>query len=189
MGAIDYIIVGLGNPEKKYDKTRHNAGFMMIECLSLKIGAIFNVNKFNSMCAFGDVGGKKILLLKPQTYMNLSGKAVFAAMSFYKIKPENVLVIFDDISLPVGKIRVRKKGSHGGQNGMRNIIDVCKSNNFPRVKIGIGKKPENWDLSNWVLSKFEKSELDIIQSISENVCSAVELIIQNKIDEAMNKFN
>lgn len=190
MGAVDYIIVGLGNPGTKYETTRHNSGFLMIDSVAQQLGAKFNSSKFDSLCSFAQINGVKVMLLKPQTYMNLSGQAVRQAMNFYKIPPENVIVIFDDISLPVGKMRIRKSGSHGGQNGMKNILQLCGSSNFPRIKIGVGQKPnENWDLADWVLSSFSVSERKALSDVAKNVFDAINLMIVGKIDEAMNKFN
>ncbi len=190
MSNIDYIITGLGNPGKEHEKTRHNVGFMVLDYVANKLGTKINTDKFKGLCGCAGYNGKKIFLLKPQTYMNLSGQSVLSAMAFYKVPPERVILIFDDVSLPVGKIRVRKDGSHGGHNGVKNIIDLCSSENFPRIKIGIGSKPdENWDLSDWVLSKFSKEDLEIINNLSQNIYESVCLIADGKADEAMNKFN
>ena len=190
MSNVDYILVGLGNPGKEYEKTRHNIGFMALDFVSRKLGIDFNTQKFKSSYGVGSFGGKKIILLKPQTFMNLSGQAVVLLMSFYKVPPENVILIYDDISLPVGKIRIRKQGSHGGHNGVKSIVSLCGSNNFPRIKIGVGDKPnENWDLADWVLSKFNKEEMDIIESNMPKIYDALDLMVQEKIDAAMNSFN
>lgn len=190
MSGVDYILVGLGNPGKQYENTRHNSGFRALDFIANKLGLNINQKKFRSLICSADLNGKKLLLLKPQTYMNLSGEAVIEAMNFYKVSPENVLLIFDDISLPVGKIRVRKSGSHGGQNGVKNIILLSGSDKFPRVRIGIGEKPNPaWDLSDWVLSKFSKSEADVINEALCDVYGAVEMIVRGDIESAMNKFN
>lgn len=190
MANIDYIIVGLGNPGKQYENTRHNSGFKALDFIASKLGANINREKFRSLICDTQFKGKRTLLLKPQTYMNLSGGAVVEAMNFYKIHPENILLIFDDISLPVGKIRIRKSGSHGGQNGVKNIITMSGSDKFPRVRIGVGEKPNPaWDLADWVLSKFSKNETD---SINEALCDAygaAEMIVSGEIEAAMNKFN
>ena len=189
-GPVEYIVVGLGNPDRKYENTRHNAGFIMIDFIADKIGAKINRVKFKSLVGEGNIGGSKVLLMKPSTYMNNSGEAVIEAMKFYKIPPENVIVLLDDINLDVGKMRIRSKGSDGGQKGMRSIIYLSGKDNFPRVKIGIGKKPNpEYDLASWVLSKFTKDELAILGKIAENSYEAVELIIQGKTDRAMNLFN
>ena len=189
-GPVEYIVVGLGNPDRKYENTRHNAGFIMIDYIADKIGVKINRVKFKSLVGEGNIGGSKVLLMKPSTYMNNSGEAVIEAMKFYKIPPENVIVLLDDINLDVGKMRIRSKGSDGGQKGMRSIIYLSGKDNFPRVKIGIGKKPNpEYDLASWVLSKFTKDELAILEKIAENSYEAVELIIQGKTDRAMNLFN
>ena len=189
-GPVEYIVVGLGNPDRKYENTRHNAGFIMIDFIADKIGVKINRVKFKSLVGEGNIGGSKVLLMKPSTYMNNSGEAVIEAMKFYKIPPENVIVLLDDINLDVGKMRIRSKGSDGGQKGMRSIIYLSGKDNFPRVKIGIGKKPNpEYDLASWVLSKFTKDELAILGKIAENSYEAVELIIQGKTDRAMNLFN
>ena len=189
-GPVEYIVVGLGNPDRKYENTRHNAGFIMIDFIADKIGAKINRVKFKSLVGEGNISGSKVLLMKPSTYMNNSGEAVIEAMKFYKIPPENVIVLLDDINLDVGKMRIRSKGSDGGQKGMRSIIYLSGKDNFPRVKIGIGKKPNpEYDLASWVLSKFTKDELATLGKIAENSYEAVELIIQGKTDRAMNLFN
>ena len=189
-GPIEYIVAGLGNPDRKYENTRHNAGFIMIDFIADKIGVKINRVKFKSLVGEGNIGNSKVLLMKPSTYMNNSGEAVIEAMKFYKIPPENVIVLLDDINLDVGKMRIRSKGSDGGQKGMRSIIYLSGKDNFPRVKIGIGKKPNpEYDLASWVLSKFTKDELATLEKIAENSYEAVELIIQGKTDRAMNLFN
>ncbi len=190
MNNIDYILVGLGNPGKEYEKTRHNIGFMALDFVSKKLSIDFNTQKFKSCYGVGNFGDKKVILLKPQTFMNLSGQAVVLLMSFYKVPPENVILIYDDISLSVGKMRIRKQGSHGGHNGVKNIVDLSGTKNFPRIKIGVGDKPnENWDLADWVLSKFSKDEMDLIENDMSKVYDALSLMTQGKIDQAMNDFN
>ncbi len=188
--SIDYIIVGLGNPGKEYENTRHNAGFIAIDTIAEYIGVKINKIKFKSLCCTTEIDNKKVLLLKPQTFMNLSGQAVTEAMSFYKIKPENVIILLDDISLPVGKMRIRKKGSDGGQNGMKNIIYLSGSDMFPRVKIGIGAKPNpQWNLADWVLSHFNDNDMNLINIVAQNTVEAVKFIINGEFEKAMNKFN
>ena len=140
-GVYDYMIVGLGNPGRQYEDTRHNVGFITMDMLSDKYGAKINKLKFKSLMGEGRIEGKRCLLLKPQTFMNLSGEAVRDAAQFYKIPPENIIVIFDDISLEPGKLRIRRKGSHGGHNGMKNIIYLLNNDNIPRIKMGVGAKP------------------------------------------------
>ena len=188
--SIDYIIVGLGNPGKEYENTRHNAGFIAIDTIAEYIGVKINKIKFKSLCCTTEIDNKKVLLLKPQTFMNLSGQAVTEAMSFYKIKPENVIILLDDISLPVGKMRIRKKGSDGGQNGMKNIIYLSGSDMFPRVKIGIGAKPNpQWNLADWVLSHFNDNDMNLINIVAQNTVEAVKFMINGEFEKAMNKFN
>lgn len=189
-GSVEYIIVGLGNPDKKYELTRHNTGWLALDHIADKFDCKVNKIKFKSFVGECVIGGAKTLLMKPTTYMNNSGQAVVEAMNFYKIPPENVIIIFDDISLDVGKMRVRSKGSDGGQKGMRSIIYLSGKDTFPRIKIGIGAKPNpNWDLADWVLSKFSSDELKTMKNMFENAASASELIIEGKIDRAMNLFN
>lgn len=189
-GAVEYIIVGLGNPGKKYENTRHNVGFRAIDTLAEKHGCQINKLKYKALMGFCDINGHRTLLLKPQTFMNNSGESVNEVMSFYKIPPENVIVLLDDISLEPGKLRIRRKGSDGGQKGMRSIIYLSGNDNFPRVKIGVGAKPNpNWELADWVLSKFSKSEEDVLENVFLNATSAVEEIINGSIDKAMNLYN
>lgn len=187
---FDYLIVGLGNPGKQYENTRHNAGFICIDVLADKYGIKINKLKFKSLMGEGRIEGKRCLLLKPQTFMNLSGEAVRDAVEFYKIPAENVIVICDDISLEPGKMRIRRKGSHGGQNGMRNIIYHLKDDNFPRIKIGIGAKPNpEYDLADWVLSRFTQNEAKLIKQIADDTVSAIEIMVKGDIDKAMSNFN
>ena len=187
---FDYLIVGLGNPGKQYENTRHNAGFICIDILAEKYGIKINKLKFKSLMGEGRIEGRRCLLLKPQTFMNLSGEAVRDAVEFYKIPTENVIVICDDISLEPGKMRIRRKGSHGGQNGMRNIICHLKDDNFPRIKIGIGAKPTpDYDLADWVLSRFTQSEAKLIKQVADNTVSAIEYMVGGDIDKAMSNYN
>ena len=189
-GPVDFLIVGLGNPGKKYEGTRHNAGFMVLEALAEKMNVKINRVKFKSFCGECTIGGRRVLLMMPQTYMNSSGEAVSEAMRFYKLQPEQVCVIFDDITLPVGRIRIRRKGSDGGQRGMRSIIMLTGSENFPRVRVGIGEKPHpDYDLSDWVLSKFSREEAEkLLEAINQAVEAAC-IIVQGDIDRAMNLFS
>ena len=189
-GSVEYLIVGLGNPDRKYENTRHNCGWLAIDYIAEKLGIKVNKIKYKSFVGEAAIGGKKALLMKPTTYMNNSGQAVIEAMNFYKIPPENVVVIFDDVSLDVGKMRIRQKGSDGGQKGMRSIIYLSGSDAFPRIKIGIGAKPNpDWDLADWVLSRFSDDERKTLEKIFENAYEAVGLIIDGKTDRAMNRFN
>lgn len=189
-GSIEYAIVGLGNPGKKYENTRHNAGFIAVDYISKELGITLKSFKFQALCEICELSGKKVIILKPQTFMNLSGESVKEVMSFYKIPAEKVIIIFDDISLPVGKMRIRKSGSPGGQNGIKNIIQVCGTDKFPRIKIGIGQKPNaEWELANWVLSQFTVEDRRCLDIVVENVKNAVELILQGDIEKAMNNYN
>lgn len=189
-GSVEYLIVGLGNPDRKYETTRHNTGWMALDYIAEKLDCRVNKIKYKSFVGTCEIGGAKVMLMKPTTYMNNSGQAVVEAMNFYKIPAENVIVIFDDISLDVGKMRIRSKGSDGGQKGMRSIINLSGSQAFPRIKIGIGAKPNpDWDLADWVLSKFTDKEMKDLEKMFENAHKAVELIIDGKMDRAMNLFN
>ncbi len=188
--AIEYIIVGLGNPGKEYENTRHNCGFIALDYMAEKLDCKINKIKFKSTVGDCMINGHRCLLMKPSTFMNLSGQAVTQAMNFYKIPSENVIVIFDDISLDVGKMRIRRKGSDGGQKGMQNIIYLSGSENFPRIKVGIGKKPHpDYDLKKWVLSRFTDSDKKLIAPLLDNIVDAVSYIVDNNIDKAMNLYN
>ena len=188
--APEFLIVGLGNPDRKYALTRHNSGFLCVDLMAEKMGFKIDRLKFKSLTARTEIAGRGALVIKPSTYMNNSGIAVKEAASFFKIKPENIIVIFDDISLDVGKMRIRRKGTDGGHNGIKSIIYHLQSDEFPRIKIGVGKKPnEDYDLADWVLSRFSDNELKELKSVLENAADAVELIVDGRIDEAMNKFN
>lgn len=189
-GKIEYIIAGLGNPGMEYDGTRHNAGFFTIDTLAEQLGEEINRLRFKGKTAEVTVSGKRCLLLKPTTYMNNSGEAVVQAMEFYKIPIENLIVIYDDISLEPGKLRIRRKGSHGGHNGIRSIIELTGHDDFPRIKMGVGRKPHpDYDLAKWVLGKFRREDADKLKSAAENACECIKLMVSGKTDEAMNKFN
>lgn len=190
VSTYDYLIVGLGNPGKKYEFTRHNAGFLFADLFADKHNFKIDRLKFKSLIADTRINGKRCLFIKPQTFMNLSGEAVRDAAEFYKIPPEKIIVIFDDISLEPGKMRIRRKGSAGGHNGIKNIIYHMNSEDFPRIKIGVGAKPHpDYDLADWVTSPFSKDELKKLRTACDNACDALELMIDGKIDEAMGKFN
>lgn len=190
VGAIEYLLVGLGNPGSQYEGTRHNTGFMAIDKIADDTGVKLDRLKFKGLCASTTFGGKKVLLLKPSTFMNLSGQSVTEAMRFYKLPPEKVIVFFDDISLPCGHLRIRRKGSDGGHNGMKNILYLSGSDQFPRIKIGIGKKPNpQWDLADWVLSHFSTDEMKLMDESTKNAAAAAALMVNGKIDEAMNRYN
>lgn len=187
---FDFLIVGLGNPGRQYETTRHNAGFICIDILAEKYGIKINKLKFKSLMGEGRIEGKRCLLLKPQTYMNLSGEAVRDVVDFYKIPVENIIVICDDISLDPGKMRIRRKGSDGGQRGMKNIIYHLKDDNFPRIKIGVGAKPNpEYDLAAWVVSHFTANEAKLIKQVAEDTVSAIEYMVKGNIDKAMSNYN
>lgn len=188
--TYDWLIVGLGNPGAEYEKTRHNAGFMAVDLLADKEDFKFTKRKFNGVCGEFKLKDKRILVLKPETFMNNSGTAVAAAKNFYKIPLENIIILCDDMMLDVGKIRIRRKGSHGGHNGIRDIFQHLGTEEFARIKIGVGKKPRpDYDVISWVLGKFpqELSE-DLDKSIERSV-KAIKEIISRGIDSAMNKYN
>lgn len=187
---IEWLVVGLGNPGSQYKNTRHNAGFCALDAYCAKTGQRISQMKFKALVGDGTLGGKRVLFMKPQTFMNLSGEAVRDAAAFYKIPPEHIVVLFDDISLPVGRLRVRAKGSAGGQNGVKNIIYQLGSDLFPRVKIGIGAKPHpDYDLADWVLSKFSAEELPTLQEAAARAMDAAAEIIANGTASAAQKFN
>ncbi len=188
--SYDYIIAGLGNPGSRYEMTRHNAGFLAMDLLAIEEG--FDIKKLRHHALVSDavISGKKCLVMKPQTMMNASGEAVGEAAKFYKIPPERVLIVYDDISLDVGKTRIRRKGSAGGHNGIKSIIAHLGSENFPRVKIGVGKKPNpEYDLASWVLGSFPKEQEPDLKSALENSTKAVRLIVNDEMDRAMNLYN
>lgn len=187
---IEYIVVGLGNPGRQYESTRHNAGFIALDYIADQLNVKVNRIKFKSTVGEATLAGHRCLLMKPSTFMNLSGQAVTEAMRFYKLPPEKVVLLFDDISLDVGAIRIRRKGSDGGQNGVKNIIYLSGSDAFPRVKIGTGKKPHpDYDLKDWVLSRFTDKEKQQIKEILPDIMDAVGLIVNDDIDKAMNLYN
>lgn len=188
-GSIEHLVVGLGNPGSKYEHTRHNAGFIALDYIANQLDVNFNKSKFDALFSEAVIDGKRVLLIKPQTFMNLSGESVVQFMSFYKIPSENVIILFDDISLAPGNLRVKRSGSHGGHNGMRNIIQLAKTDNFPRIKIGIGAKPTDWDLADWVTSKFSDEDLKLLNKAAENSYAALKLMLNGEIEKAMNLAN
>ena len=189
-GPVDFLIVGLGNPGKQYENTRHNAGFLVLDTLAAQLGAAMTRIRFKGLCGEAALSGKKVLLLKPSTFMNLSGQSVQEAMSFYRLPAERVLVIFDDISLPPGRIRIRRKGSDGGHNGMKNIIYLSGKDTFPRIKVGVGAKPSpEWELADWVLSRFSTEEAGLIGEAARHAAEACALIVNGEIERAMNLCN
>ena len=184
------MIVGLGNPGKEYERTRHNAGFLVIDELARKLNVSINEKKMNALYTIYRHKGESIILLKPQTYMNLSGESIRSLADYYKIDVETeLLVIFDDVSLDVGQIRIRKKGSAGGHNGIKNIIANLGTDTFERIKVGVGEKPKGYDLADYVLGHFTKAEQELMEEGYQNAISAVERIVQGEIDAAMNQFN
>jgi len=187
---ISAIVVGLGNPGEKYDKTRHNAGFIAIDYIAGELGVKIDRAKFNSLVAEAKIGESRVLLMKPQTYMNNSGVAVGEAASFYKIPSERVIVLHDEISLTPGLIRIRRKGSAGGHNGLKSIIAHISSEGFPRVKIGVGAKPNpEYDLADWVLGKFPREDYEEIGKRLPDIKDTVALILSGRIDDAMSKYS
>ncbi len=185
-----YIIAGLGNPTSKYDKTRHNVGFDAIDILADRHKIKMDLVKNKALYGTGIISGNKVVLIKPQTYMNLSGEAIAAFVNFYKIDVEDeLIVIYDDISLEPGKLRLRKKGSAGGHNGMKDIIAMTGTEVFKRIKIGIGCKPSNWDLADYVLSRFDTKERVLVNEALVKAAEAVEVILEEDFEKAMNKFN
>lgn len=185
-----YIIAGLGNPTSKYEGTRHNVGFDVIDILAKKHGIKVNLAKHKALCGSGVIGGEKVLVMKPQTYMNLSGEAVAEAVKFYKINPEDeLIVIFDDISLEPGRLRLRRKGSAGGHNGIKSIIEMTGTEGFKRIKVGVGQKPAGWDLADYVLGRFNKEDRAAVDDALARAAEAAELIVNNEFDKAMNKYN
>ena len=189
-GDSMYIIVGLGNPENKYAGTRHNIGFSAITALADANGISVDGKKHKALIGKGIVGGQKVLLAMPQTYMNLSGESVRELVDYYKIDPaEQLIVIYDDIALPPGKLRIRPKGSAGGHNGIKNIIARLGGQEFPRIRIGVGEKPKGWDLVDYVLGRFPREEEPQIREALERACKACETIMNEGMETAMNRFN
>lgn len=185
-----YLIVGLGNPGREYEMTRHNIGFAVIDYIADKHDIKVNKLKFKALYGEGNIAGEKVFAVKPQTYMNLSGESVREFCAFYKIPPENVLVIFDDISLEPGKIRLRKKGSAGGHNGIKSIIYQLQTDNFPRIKVGVGSPPhKDFDLADYVLGRFTKEEIPVLEDAIIRSSEATEAAIKSGMDFAMNRYN
>ena len=188
--SVDYIIAGLGNPGSQYDLTRHNAGFMAVDKIAEEYKVKVDRIKFKSLRNTFEMKGKKVLLMKPQTFMNLSGQSITEAMNFYKVPIENVIILCDDISLEPSKLRIRRKGSDGGHNGLKNIIYLSGKDTFPRIRIGVGQKPHpDYDLADWVLSRFTPSEQKLMAEGVEKAMRSCEFMVQDKIDQAMNRYN
>lgn len=186
----DYLIVGLGNPGDKYAETRHNVGFRCIDLLAEDLNVNFQKNKFHALICDANIKDKKIMLLKPLTFMNKSGEAVSEAARFYKIPAENIIVISDDVSMDAGKVRIRRSGSHGGHNGLKDIIQLLGTDNIPRVKIGVGQKPHpDYDLADWVLGKPSKEDCEKIKEAEKNGVNSIKTMLIDGIQNAMNKYN
>ena len=189
-GPFDYMIVGLGNPGKKYEFTKHNAGFLCVDLLAQQLGVKIDRLKFKSLMGDVRINSKRCLLLKPQTFMNLSGEAVREAAQFYNLPPERIIVIFDDISLEPGRLRIRRKGSDGGHNGIKSIIYQLQSDAFPRIKLGVGAKPHpDMPLADWVLSVMKDDDLIRLREAADKVCDALPLIVSGETERAMSLFN
>ena len=185
-GPVEFIIAGLGNPGKEYEMTRHNAGFLTLDILANREEFTTDRIKYKSLCADVMINGHRCLVMRPQTYMNNSGEAIKEAASFYKIPPERCIVIFDDIDISLGALRVKRKGSAGTHNGIKSIIYHLNSDNFPRIKIGVGAKPHpDYDLKDYVLSSFSKQEQETLKKTMEKACDAIELIVGGDVDKAM----
>lgn len=185
-----FLIVGLGNPGKQYENTRHNVGFDVIDALADKYNISVTEKKHKALCGKGAIEGIKVVLAKPQTYMNLSGESVAELLNYYKLNPEeDMLIAYDDISLAPGNIRIRAKGSAGGHNGIKNIIAMTGTQNFMRIKVGVGEKPKGWDLADYVLGHFDKNDREILNDAIEDAMSAAYLMASGNIDKAMNDYN
>lgn len=187
--GVSWLVVFLGNPGPKYAGTRHNAGFITADAAEKRYGVSINRSRFKALTASCELGGEKVLFMKPQTYMNLSGDAVQQAVSFYKIPAEHVLVVSDEMSLPVGKIRIRPKGSAGGHNGLKSIISVLGTENFPRIRLGVGAPPPEYDVKDWVLSTFRNQDAEDFRDAAERAAQAVEAYITLGPEKAMNLYN
>ncbi len=189
-GSVDAIIVGLGNPGIKYATTRHNVGFMAIDFILDKLNVKADKQKFDANYVKCEIDGKSVVILKPLTFMNLSGDSIFKAASFFKVPAEKIIIIYDDVLLDVGKMRIRRKGSDGGHNGIKSIIARLHADSFPRIKIGVGKKPHpDYDLADWVLSPLPLKDREVINDNMDKVFDAVKLILNGNTDEAMNRYN
>lgn len=188
--GVTWLVVFLGNPGTKYNGTRHNAGFMAADAMAKEFNIAINKLRFKALTATVTIGGEKVLLMKPQTYMNLSGEAVGQAAKFYKISPEHVIVVSDEVAMPIGKLRIRKSGSAGGHNGLKDIIRHLGTQDFPRIRMGVGAAPHpDYDMADWVLSTFKNKDAEDMQALAERVSKAVQCYITEGPDRAMNKFN
>ena len=189
-GGVSWLIVFLGNPGPRYEMTRHNAGFMAADAMAKEKNVNINKARFKALTATCDIGDESVLLMKPQTFMNLSGDAVAQAARFYKIPPEHVIVVSDEISLPIGKLRIRTKGSAGGHNGLKDIIAKLGTDAFPRIRIGVGAPPHpDYDMADWVLSSFKNQDAEDMLAAAERAAQAAQCYITQGADRAMNRFN
>ena len=189
-GGISWLVVFLGNPGTKYEMTRHNAGFMAGDAMAKAQGAAINRSRFKALTGTCDIGGETVMLMKRQTFMNLSGEAVAQAVSFYKLAPDHVIVVSDEVALPIGKLRIRTKGSAGGHNGLKNIIALLGTDQFPRIRIGVGAAPHpDYDMADWVLSSFKGKDAEDILAAAARAAEAVECYITKGADRAMNLYN
>ena len=189
-GGVSWLIVFLGNPGPRYEMTRHNAGFMAADAMAKEKNVNINKARFKALTATCDIGGESVLLMKPQTFMNLSGDAAAQAAKFYKIPPERVIVVSDEISLPIGKLRIRTKGSAGGHNGLKDIIAKLGTDAFPRIRIGVGAPPHpDYDMADWVLSSFKNQDAEDMLAAAERAAQAAQCYITQGADRAMNRFN
>lgn len=187
--SVMKLVVGLGNPTARYDKTRHNVGFEVIDALADKYNIALDTMKHKGMYGKGKIDGQSVILLKPMTFMNLSGESVALVSGYYKVAPEDIIVIYDDINLDVGRLRIREKGSAGGHNGMKNIIAHLGTEEFPRLRIGVGMKPPKMDLADYVLSHFSEEEQALMNQGYDKACEALKLLLLNDIPQAMNQYN
>lgn len=189
-GGISWLVVFLGNPGTKYEMTRHNAGFMAGDAMAKAQGAAINRSRFKALTGTCDIGGETVMLMKPQTFMNLSGEAVAQAVSFYKLAPDHVIVVSDEVALPIGKLRIRTKGSAGGHNGLKNIIALLGTDQFPRIRIGVGAAPHpDYDMADWVLSSFKGKDAEDILAAAARAAEAVKCYITKGANRAMNLYN
>lgn len=189
-GGVEWLVVCLGNPGGEYENTRHNAGFMVADELADRLGVPIQRLKFRALTNTVELGGHKVLLMKPVTYMNLSGEAAREAADFYKIPPERVLVVSDEVALPPGKLRVRKNGSAGGHNGLKSLISQLGSDAFPRIRVGVGQKPHpDYDMADWVLGRFQGEDKKLVDAAVKRAADAVECLIEKGPDRAMNLYN
>ncbi|HIY72588.1 aminoacyl-tRNA hydrolase [Intestinimonas butyriciproducens] len=189
-GGVDWLLVCLGNPGDQYENTRHNVGFQVADAVAERHNVPIQRLKFRALTNTITVGEKKVLLMKPVTYMNLSGEAVHEAASFYKVPPERILVVSDEVALAPGKIRVRRSGSAGGHNGLKNIIAHLGTDQFPRIRVGVGQKPHpDYDMADWVLGKFQGEDKKAVEEAVKRAADAAECLIQEGVDKAMNRYN